>query len=194
MALTVDEERVDLLRQVGDLLGQLLVLLRKVGVRLEQLKDLVGLRLRSPLEPALILLDSLGMHLVAIGLARLGEQDQRRSISGLEGEQEVQGDERVHVPGKPETQLGEFSTTHANTATVCPTMYCGVPKNLAAFSANRPNASLPNAPCSCALVLQLGYDFGCTASGGHESRVLGLAARSSPLSGPELARQNALGD
>ena len=50
----------------------------------------------------------------------------------------------------PRRNWVEFSTTHAKTATVCPTMYCGVPKNLAAFSANRPNASLPNAPCSCA--------------------------------------------
>jgi hypothetical protein len=32
------------------------------------------------------------------------------------------------------------------TAKVCPTMYCGVPKNLAAFSAMRPKVSLPNAP------------------------------------------------
>ncbi len=83
---------MDLLRQVRDLLRERLVLLREVGIRLKQLEDLVGFRLRRSLEPAVALLDSIRVQ----------------------------------------------------------RMYCGVPKNRAAFSASRPNASLPNAPCSSA--------------------------------------------
>ena len=60
------EERVDLPRQVRDLLRQLLVLLCEVGVRLKQLEDSVGLRLRRSLEPAVALFDSLGVQFVAI--------------------------------------------------------------------------------------------------------------------------------
>jgi hypothetical protein len=38
---------------------------------------------------------------------------------------------------------------HAMTTTVWPTMYCGVPKNRAACSTQRPKASRPNVPwCS----------------------------------------------
>src|SRR5437763_9117048 len=37
----------------------------------------------------------------------------------------------------------------AMTTIVCPTMYCGVPKKRAAFSANRPNVSSPNVPWRC---------------------------------------------
>jgi hypothetical protein len=74
------EVRVDLPRQVRDLLGQLLVLHREVGVRLEQLEDLVGFRLRRPLEPVVVLVDSIGTELVAVRLARLGKRDQRRCV------------------------------------------------------------------------------------------------------------------
>jgi hypothetical protein len=38
-----------------------------------------------------------------------------------------------------------FTAIHAITSTVWPAMYCGVPKNRAAFSARRPKASSPNA-------------------------------------------------
>ena len=78
------EVRVDLPRQVRDLLGQLLVLHREVGVRLEQLEDLVGFRLRRSLEPVVVLVDSIGTELVAVRLARLGKQDQRRCVRSLE--------------------------------------------------------------------------------------------------------------
>ena len=36
------------------------------------------------------------------------------------------------------------------TTIVCPTMYCGVPKNRAALSARRPNASSPKVLLRCA--------------------------------------------
>src|SRR5207244_5205915 len=39
----------------------------------------------------------LGQHLVPVGLARLREQDQRRSVGGLRREREVEQDERVLV-------------------------------------------------------------------------------------------------
>jgi hypothetical protein len=78
------EERVDLPRQVRDLLCQLLVLHREVGVRLEQLEDLVGLSLRRSLESAVVLVDSFGTDLVAVRLARLRKQDQRCCVRGLE--------------------------------------------------------------------------------------------------------------
>src|ERR671932_2699720 len=42
-----------------------------------------------------------------------------------------------------------FTTIHAMTSTLCPTMYCGVPKKRAAFSAPRPKASWPKAPWCC---------------------------------------------
>src|SRR5713226_3093055 len=77
------EERVDLRRQVGDLLCQLLVLQRELGVRLEQLEELVGLRLRGSLQPTVALLDSIGVELVTVSLARLREQDQRRRVGSL---------------------------------------------------------------------------------------------------------------
>src|SRR5438132_13310936 len=43
------EPGVDLLRELRDLLGQLLVLTRQVGVRLEQLPELLGRLLDRPL-------------------------------------------------------------------------------------------------------------------------------------------------
>ncbi len=78
----------------------------ELGVRLKQAQELVGLRLRRALEPAVALLDSVGVELVAVSLPRLGEEDQRRRIGGLEREEQVQGDERIDVPGEPEMQLG----------------------------------------------------------------------------------------
>jgi len=52
---------MDLLRQVCDLLGELLVLLGEVRVRLKQLEDPSTSRLRRSLEPAVALLDSIGL-------------------------------------------------------------------------------------------------------------------------------------
>jgi hypothetical protein len=78
------EEGVDPPGQIRDLICQLLVLQREVGVRLEQLEQLVGLPLRSSLQAAVALVDSIGVDLVPVRLARLREQDQRRPLSSLE--------------------------------------------------------------------------------------------------------------
>jgi hypothetical protein len=78
------EERVDPLCEVRDVLGQFLVLLREVGVRLEQFEELVGLGFRCSFDPGMVLVEPFGVDLVAIGLARLGEQNQRRCVSSLE--------------------------------------------------------------------------------------------------------------
>jgi hypothetical protein len=63
--------------------------------------------------------DRVGCGLVAIGLAGLGEQDQRRSVGSLRRKGEVEQDEGIGI---------------------------GVPKKRAARSAARPNLSCPNAP------------------------------------------------
>src|SRR5437660_12817691 len=76
------ESGVDLLRELRDLLGQLLVLTRQVGVRLEQLLELLGRLLDRPLmfiRASSDLVAMLFQHVVgmpiAVGLARLREQD-----------------------------------------------------------------------------------------------------------------------
>jgi len=69
---------VDLAGQVCDLLRQLLVLLRKRRVLLQELDDPRVLRIRRLLEVRVALVDQLAVFLVALGLARLGEQDERR--------------------------------------------------------------------------------------------------------------------
>ena len=76
------EERVDLPGQVGDLFGQLLVLLREVGVRSGVARELVGFGLRGAPTRAWLLVDALAVELVAVGLPRLGEQDQPRRRGG----------------------------------------------------------------------------------------------------------------
>jgi len=80
----VRERRVDLARELGDLLGQLLVLARELRVRVEQRDEPVRLGLdrrdpfRSPLLGLVVpLLGQVVGPLVALGLPRLGEQDQR---------------------------------------------------------------------------------------------------------------------
>jgi hypothetical protein len=77
---------VDLARELGDLFRQLLVLTRQLRVRLEEPGQLVGLDLdrgHSLLGVAhlllVVLLGALFDVLVAVGLARLREQDQRRA-------------------------------------------------------------------------------------------------------------------
>src|SRR5580765_6447983 len=66
-------------------------------------------------------------------------------------------------------------------------MYCGVPKNRAAFSASRPNASLPNAPCNCARRCSSSEAASATRPTGSTDagRYLDLAARSSRSSPSE---------
>jgi endonuclease YncB( thermonuclease family) len=73
---------MDLAREPGDVLGELLVLLRERGVRLEQLREALGLgfdrrraRCSGPFELRVSLVDALRLELVAVGLARLREQD-----------------------------------------------------------------------------------------------------------------------
>src|SRR5947208_820044 len=99
------QRRVDLTRQRGDLLGQLLVLPGQVRVGREELLELVGLGLqrgdsfrRVPLYLVVPLLGRHGGNLVPLGLARLRQQDQRRRVGGLGGEAEIQEDERFRVP------------------------------------------------------------------------------------------------
>ena len=53
---------------------------------------------RHLLELRVPLVDHVAVHLVAVGLARLREQDQRRGVGGLRREDEVEQDERVRVP------------------------------------------------------------------------------------------------
>ena len=96
---------MDLARQLGDLLGQLLVLPGEIRIRLEQCRQLVRLSLDQlyPLGgPAFHLVVSLlrafTHGLVPLGLARLGQQDQRRRIGRLGREGEIQKDERIRVP------------------------------------------------------------------------------------------------
>ena len=43
-----------------------------------------------------------------------------------------------------------FTITQMITTTVCPRMYCGVPKKRAILSAIAPNLSAPKAPCRSA--------------------------------------------
>ena len=57
------------------------------------------------LETTVTLLDPFGLHLVAVRLARLRKQNERRGIGGLQREEKIQSDERVDVPGKAEMQL-----------------------------------------------------------------------------------------
>ena len=86
---------VQLLGQRDDLLGQL-------GVDLQQRSQAGGL----VLDVGALLIGQLGeapgVVLVAVGLARLGEQDQWRRVRGLRRERQVQQDERVRVPAQAE--------------------------------------------------------------------------------------------
>jgi hypothetical protein len=79
---------------------------------------------------------------VPVGLPRLREQDERCRVRRLQGEGEIM---RMNGYGSQWlTSATELRTTHAITTSVCPTMYCGVPKKRAAPSAYWPNASRPN--------------------------------------------------
>src|SRR6185312_4651289 len=71
--------------------GHPLVLVEKLG-----LPPLVGL-LAADLGLA-VLLKAFVADPVAVRLARLGEQDQRRGVGGLQREGEVQRDERIAIP------------------------------------------------------------------------------------------------
>ena len=98
---------MDLARELGDLLGQLLVLTRQLRVRLEESSQLVRFhfdRDNSFLGVAhlflVVLFGPVLDPLVPVCLAGLREQDQRRRVSGLEREREVEKDERVRISGR----------------------------------------------------------------------------------------------
>src|SRR5262245_56545942 len=61
------QQFVDLLRQLRDVLGQILVLLRQRGVRLEKREELVGFRLHATLETRVAPVGLLALDLVAVG-------------------------------------------------------------------------------------------------------------------------------
>src|SRR5207253_442751 len=84
--------------QTGDLLRDVLVLLRQLRVRLEQRHELVGLSLRRLFEGGVTLVDHLAVQLVPVGLARLREQDQRCGVRRLGREDEVQHDPGPRIP------------------------------------------------------------------------------------------------
>ncbi len=99
------DEGADLAGQRLDTPGELAVGAGQRGVLLQELAQL----LRRPLELALMLLrstgavhtmllDGVGGGLVAVGLPCLGEQDERSRVGGLQGEGEVEEDERVGIP------------------------------------------------------------------------------------------------
>ena len=146
---------MDLPRELGDLLGELLVLTRQLRVRLEEPGQLVRLAfdrghalLREADLLLVVLLGPVFESLVPVGLAGLGEQDQRRRIGGLGREREVEQDERVGIPAAGDANA--LRITQAMTTIDWPMMYCGVPKKRAMRSAIRPNVSTPKAPrCSC---------------------------------------------
>jgi len=100
---------VDLPRELGDLLGHVLVLTRQLRVGLEEVGQFVGLRLDRG-DPLLreahlffmVLLGPLLDVLVPVGLAGLREQDQRRRVRGLEREREVEENEWVGIPAAGE--------------------------------------------------------------------------------------------
>ena len=96
---------MDLLRQRLDALGEPLILFGQRGVRLEQRVQLLALLLgdRLAFEAGLgkrlaMLGVGLGERLVTIGLTGLCQQDERSGVGRLEGESEVEQNERVDVP------------------------------------------------------------------------------------------------
>ena len=101
-AVDFAREHVDASRQLLNVLGQL-------GVGREQLVqsrrllcgNLQALLVRARQVLAMLSV-GVGVHLVAVGLAGLGKQDERSGICGLKAEREIEQDERVdvemHVP------------------------------------------------------------------------------------------------
>src|SRR5205823_11054657 len=86
-ASSLGQERVDLPRQAGDVLGQRLVLPRQVGVRLEESSELRRRRLDRGLvlvgaARQLVAVALLRRRLlaVALGLTRRREKDERRRV------------------------------------------------------------------------------------------------------------------
>src|SRR5690242_13878817 len=91
------QQRMDLARELRDLLGQVLVLLRQGRVGLEQVDEPVRLPLHTFLEPRVALVRAVAQELVPVRLTGLGEQDQRRRVGSLGGEDQVQEDERPRI-------------------------------------------------------------------------------------------------
>ena len=72
-----------------------------VGQREAHRRQLPGQVLGVGLGAGVDLAVELGLGPVAVVLAVLGEEDQRRGVGGLGGEGQVQQDERVRVPAEP---------------------------------------------------------------------------------------------
>ena len=91
------DARAQLLRERG----QLRVLLEQ----LEQLRRVIERDAEALLarrgDRLAVLRVGFRMRLVAVGLSRLGEQDERCRVGGLRAEREVQQDERIGVEGRP---------------------------------------------------------------------------------------------
>jgi hypothetical protein len=135
-----------------ELLDELLVLLREIGVRGEQRLEFVGFALDRRLallhaerEFLVVSLGPLGRVLVAFGLTRLREEDQRAAYAAWVEKARLR---RMNGYGSQRRLTAmALAAIHSTTTIVCPTMYCGVPKKRAAASAPRPKASSPKAPC-----------------------------------------------
>lgn len=90
--------------EVGDLLAEFLGQLGELGVLMHKLDELGGL-LGGHGELLCILFGyflamqgvGIGMDLVAVGLPRLRQQDERRGVSGLETEGKVEQNERIEI-------------------------------------------------------------------------------------------------
>jgi hypothetical protein len=98
---------VDLARQRVDLLGELCVLVDQLLDQGDSLLRLL-LPLHAVLRDVLAMLGvRVGVCLVAIGLPRLGKQDQRRGVGGLQAEGQVEQDERVEIEADETDGVGE---------------------------------------------------------------------------------------
>jgi hypothetical protein len=80
--------------------------------------------------------------LVALGLPRLGQEDQRGGVRRLRRERQVEKDEGVRIPAEAEGRGIEHDPHHH----IWPMMKRGVPKKRAKRSAAMPKRSLPKAP------------------------------------------------
>ena len=137
--------------QPGDLLGQPGVLRQQREVLLgegafaPQYLGLTGFEVALALDVGVVvLLDGGIAELVAVGLAGLGEEDQRRRVGRLGREREVQQDERIRIPS--EADRGGVDRDPQDDQDGLSDDEPGVPKKRAKRSASTPKRSLPNAP------------------------------------------------
>src|SRR6266852_6029592 len=114
-----DQAAVDIVGELLDPLAQLLREARELRVLAEQLEDLRRLLLRQFLslearlrERLAVLRVGIDECLVSIGLPRLGEQDERRRVGGLQAEGEVQEDEGIDVEAREPRGVGGDPDRH----------------------------------------------------------------------------------